>query len=142
MAIEANLRALLLANATVTALVGTRIYPAPRKDSDALVDTITYSRIDTPGNYDHAGDRNPIYPRIQFDCWGAFDPNSPTTSYAKSITLLNAVKAVLNGYHGTAGSGGSIATIMASLIMNEYDNYDPETQRKWKILDVQVWHSE
>lgn len=133
MAIEANLRALLLADGTIAGLVGSKIYPAPL-ESARPAPCITYFRIDTPGQYTHDGGRNPVHPRIQFDLWG--------TNYPNTIALYNAFIVVLGGYSGIAGSGGSAANVQAAFIADARDDYDPDTQRYRKIVDVLVWHNE
>lgn len=94
---EAALRSILLADAGVAALVGTRVYrnKLPEKVS---YPAIRYQLISKPWAEHRTleGPADYVKPRFQIDCW-ATEPDG-------ELTLAQAVFRALEGYHGMIGS--------------------------------------
>lgn len=116
-------RALLTNDATVAALVGTRIYPM-QMPLDATLPAITIHEIS--GNEDHVTGHG--YPRFQISCW--------STSFSQAQSMKEAVKDVLNRYKGVA-SGNHIKQIA---FLNSQDMYETESKIYHTYLDFRVTH--
>lgn len=131
--VEQGLRALLVANAGVNALVAGRIYPQTAPAGAALP-AIVYSRISGPRLAAHDGPSGVAHPRFQFDC--------KATTYAGARGLANAVRVALDGYQGTTGD----VTFQAILVQDEADGYDFESDASASAyevyVDAVVWHIE
>ena len=93
--IEKSLRAALLANSAVAALVGTRIYPMILPQGSAWPGpSLTFQRISTTSPVALAGAVGPERMRVQLDCW------DKTWGGVRALAL--AVKAALHGFAGSA----------------------------------------
>jgi hypothetical protein len=88
---EEELRALLLANSGVSALVSSRIAWGERIQGTAVPD-ILLTVISRPRDYHMTGASNPAEYRVQADCYGK--------TYASAKTVSRAVDALLSGYSG------------------------------------------
>ena len=66
--LEYQLRAFLLADDDVFALVGNRIYPAPAPQNSAMP-FVTFQLVSTDREYSIAGRSGLAGPLIQLDCW-------------------------------------------------------------------------
>lgn len=100
----------LLADATVAAAVGTRIYPVAAPQG-ATMPHIVYQRISGPRVHSHDGS-DLAHPRFQFACNAA--------TYAAAKALANAVREELDGTHVTQ-SGVRIDRIQ---VQNEMDVFN------------------
>jgi len=89
MSAQSDLVARLKADGGVTALVGSRIYPAPRP-VNVQKPVITYRRITSVGTLEIDGGVSHYSNRIQINCWD--------DSYKTANDLSDAVKAALSGY--------------------------------------------
>ncbi|HMR51187.1 MAG TPA: DUF3168 domain-containing protein [Amaricoccus sp.] len=87
------LRALLLADAGVSALVGTRVTWGARPQGSALPAVVLHLISDVPG-YTLAGDNGHRDSRVQADCIGE-------GRYEAVLGVAQAVQAALSGYSGT-----------------------------------------
>lgn len=85
----------LLADATVSAAVGTRVTPVARAQASALP-AITYTTISAVPSYSDDGEDGIREDRMQIDCWGA--------SYSTAKQLARAVVDSLSAFGGTVGS--------------------------------------
>ena len=65
--VESRIHTLLLANATVTALIGARVYPLVAQQA-APLPLLVYRRISTRRVGDLQGESKVEFPRIQIDC--------------------------------------------------------------------------
>lgn len=92
-------RSLLLANGTVSGLIGSRLYPLRRPQGSALP-AMTYQVV--AGDRDHAhGGMTALANRwVQFTAWADTDAAS---AYSQVQTLADLVETVLGGYRGTTG---------------------------------------
>ena len=88
MSLETKLYALLSADAGVTEIASTRIYPlvAPQ---EAALPHVVYTRVSSGREYSLSGYSNLENPRMQIDCYG--------TTYAEAKALSEAVISALRG---------------------------------------------
>lgn len=133
MVIHEAVRALLIADSTISGIVSTGIYPLIAPQGSSLP-CIVYQRISGPRISAHDGPSGLARPRYQYTCIAA--------TYAAAKALANAVREVLDGYSGTT-NGVQIETI---LIENEMDVYNFETDERASsysvIIDCVIWHLE
>ena len=132
--IEEGLFAYLSANAGVSALVSTRIYPNKLPQTVTLP-ALTYQRIDSPRvhSHDSSGSVGTARPRFQFDCWA--------TTYAAAKALSDALRGALNGYKGTMGTTSPV-TVQSALIQSErFDDYADAGVCRISC-DYIIWHLE
>lgn len=90
--IEQALLTALAADATLTAIVGTRIYPvtAPQGTAAAYV---TYEKVTGNPHHDHGGSGNLRWARLSYMCHA--------TTYSQAKAMADAMRNVLDGYRGT-----------------------------------------
>ena len=95
----------LSTDATVSGLVGTRIYPVLAPEGVALP-YITYQRIAVDHVESVAGSSGLANALVQVDCWAA--------SYAGANALGEAVRLRMQGFRGTVGSQDIQAVLLSS----------------------------
>lgn len=118
--LEAGLYAYLAADAGVSGLVGTRIYPLLLPQEPTLP-ALVYQRISTnPLGHSHDGPNHLTRVRMQLRCHGA------TLLAAK--TLADAVRDALDGYSGAMGT----VTVQSVFREDEGDDDEPETG-SWSV---------
>ena len=125
--IEYAVRDLMLADASIVALLVARIFPAPLIDK--VYPAITYQQISVPEDVSsHLGTSHLANTRLQLDLWA--------TTYDNGITLRDNVRRVLRDYHGTVG------TINIGRIKwaNELSFDDPLIQIRRRTIDLLIWH--
>ena len=120
-----DLRTYLLADATISGLVGTRIDPNKLSQNPTLP-AVTYTMISAqrPSNAD-----SPAIvtgQRIQIDCWGS--------TYAQAVNVFEAIRKRLNGK--------SSGDIIVALLDNEREFYEPEPELYRRSADFMVWSAE
>lgn len=86
MTVEEAVRTILLADPTVSGIVGTRIFPI-QLPLICEFPAISYLKPSNP--FSRISGR----PRVQIDCW--------TEDYLECLTLAKAVETALDGYSGT-----------------------------------------
>lgn len=133
-AIESVLYSLLVGDATVGGLVGTRVYPAIVPQNASLPAT-TYQQLSGVREHTCAGPQGMASPRFQINCWA--------DTYAEARTLSDAVRVLLDGYSGTV----SERTVHVMMLEDEGDM--PEVpagkdvlKRFVKRLDFIIWFKE
>jgi len=119
------LRTYVLADATVTALAGVRMYPR-RLPQGPTLPAIAYQRIDTRREHDMDGPDGLPRARVQLSIWAA--------SVAAAEELAAAVRGRLDGYKGAWGS----VTVGSCLCVGERDLDDPETGRNAVVQDYMI----
>lgn len=112
--LEKALRAMLLEDATVAALVGARIYRSPLPQAPTLP-AISYQRIAKTGDLDLEGPGAPKRVRVQWDSWAT------TLEQARAVAL--AVEGVLHGCRARR-EGQEIQS--GRLELERGDEYDAE----------------
>ena len=108
--IEAALRALVLADVTVSGTIGTRLYPLETPASGSLP-AIVYRRISGPEDYSQDGESGLRRPRFQWDC--------QARTYAAANALAYALRDAISGYTGTT-SGVEIDGIFVENVLDAY----------------------
>lgn len=131
MGLGSTVRTILLQDATVSGLVGTRVYPKILPQSPTLP-AITYQRVSRVQVADHlTGPGSMGRPRVQVDVWASTD--------SAAEALGAAVKARLNGYRGTVPGEGEVHRIA---LETEGGLFDAELLLHRHSADYFVWHEE
>lgn len=89
---EEALRAIMLADAGISAIVGTRITWGARPQGAPLPAVVLY-RIGGEKGYNLGGEAGPLHPRVQVNCLD--------TGYLGAMNACRAVIYALSGYAGT-----------------------------------------
>jgi hypothetical protein len=106
-----------------------RIYPQTLPQG-VMLPAVRYFQVSDPPEHTHSGRSSLRHPRFQLDCFGE--------TYLASKRLADQVIVALDGYRGALGS----RTCYAGLQKNALDNYDPELNRHWISVDIEIWHKE
>lgn len=129
MSFESDLVARLEADAGVSALVGTRIYPLNLPQAASLAgDSLTYEVISNIEDENLSGPADRESPRVRVHCW--------STTFAGAVALATAVRAALVGFRGTMGST-PVGMIAFETSTDLYED-QPDTYRR--ILDFRIAH--
>lgn len=124
---------LLLAEPTVAAIVGDRIFPRFMPDA-VRFPALVVTKSGGAGSYDMEGDVGIESGRVQVDSY--------TDQGAAAVSALNqAVRAKLSGYQGTAGP---LCCITSCFVVNDLDMSDPSTERagprlKRHMIEFSLW---
>lgn len=121
------LRAHLLANSGVAAIVGVRVYAVILPQIPTLP-CITYQQITGARSHTLDGAASP-HPLFQIDCWGE--------GFEQANLLGDAVSSCLDGFRGSLGS---LLAVTECLEINRQDLYEPETKEFRVSFDFQIWH--
>jgi Protein of unknown function (DUF3168) len=122
--IEAAVRAILLADATVAGLVGTRVYTGTMPQR-ATFPLITLKKVDKLSDLTLEDAVGPNRLRVQVDCW------------AQDVDGVRALAAAVNGsddqstqgpLHGYSGSSGGQRINLLRLLVERSTEYESETQ--------------
>lgn len=121
--LEQGLVALLTANAALTALIGTRLYPVQGPPDNPVFPYITYQDVTASSEYnlDSTETRKTL---IQFDIWG--------TSYLTGKIIANALRNALSGYQGTLTDG---TRVLFARRGNYLDNFDVDSRTYRSIAE-------
>lgn len=117
---RADLRAAVLAQSSVAALIGARLYPQTLPQG-ATLPAMTMTLISRVGEQGHSNGGLALR-RWQFDCWGE--------SQADADAVADALVAAMDATADVAAG--------PSFVENDIDQYEPETQRWRRIVDVMV----
>lgn len=127
--IEKDLKTYLLAQAGVSALVGTRVY-ASHLPQQPTLPAITFNRITGQRELMHSGRSGLAHPQFQVDCWA--------DDYTEVKQLAEQVRLVLEGYGGSMGSSTGCAVVW----FGDIDDFDEESESYRVIITVEIWHNE
>lgn len=125
------LRAHLIANAAVYAIVSDRVYPNTLPQIPVM-DCLTYQLIAEERGHTLSGEAFPS-PYVQIDCW--------SSTYTGSGLLADAVSTCLDCFRGTLGSGGNTLQVSACLQRSRQELYEPETKEYRVALAFAFWHN-
>ena len=109
----------LTTNPLTTAIFGDRVSPEPVQPTSGLP-RIRHQRISGPRQYTHAGDSGLQSPRYQLDVWAA-DPDTADAGAEAVVSVL---------------SGREVAGIRFTTVLDDHDDYEPETGLYRRIVDV------
>lgn len=135
--IEEALRAILIGNAGVSALVAGRVYPVVMPQGAALP-AVAYQRISANRQHNLAGPGGLTRVRFQL--------TNIASTYSSMKALANAVRVAVDGYRGTVSG----VFVQAALSEGEREQFIGETVQTGaeanmtyiNQLDVLVWHNE
>jgi hypothetical protein len=115
LSIEAALRALMIANTDVLAIVSTRIYPnlAPQ---NATFPLIIFQRIASVHDSYMLSASGFVSVNIQVDAYAE--------TYSESKELADAIRVALHGYGGNAYSGAKVLNLQSCILESERDGFD------------------
>jgi hypothetical protein len=130
------LRAFLLADATISGLVGgSRVYPVKipqgTKDKDACV---VYDRVSGAGDYHMQGPSGYSRPRFQIATWAQ--------SADAADALARAVKDRVDGYSGPMGTGAALVQVQGVFCTDLREIYDDEVKLYGVTRDFFVHYEE
>lgn len=118
-------------DASVAAIVGTRIYPVVASQG-AANPCLVYNLDSTPED-DKDGSATIFYIDVQVDCY-TDDLQNGTGGYGQAEDLGDKVVAALDRYSGT-NNGYNIDTV---ILFNREDFYDQEAQSFRSMIEVRV----
>jgi hypothetical protein len=123
------LRQFLLADASIAAVVGTRVFVG-RMPQGERNPSIVYNRISDTGYHVYEGPLGFARPRMQIDAW-AETPD-------EAAALSNLVKSRLDGFSGLMGD----VTVQGALFDSLREMYDPEAELYRVSTDYLILHVE
>lgn len=131
MSVEKAVIAVLASDGTVTGLVSGRLYLLGNVPQTPTLPFVRVRDISTVRpDHTHDGPSGLARPRIEFRCIAG--------TYSGAKDLANAVREALVGFKGTS-EGVEIGSVVSA---NERDDYEPDTKRHLRDLDLFVTHSE
>ena len=122
MSVESELVSLLINNAGVAALVGTRVYPVVLPQNPTLP-AIVYQELRTATLVQSSGDTGSRRGRYMLSLWA--------TTYTPTKTLQSAVLTAINGV-----ASGSLERIAADAMR---DDLDPDTGWFRQIIEIEIF---
>lgn len=133
MSVEPGLVAHLLADPSIAALVGDRVYPAGRIPEAAPLPAVTYQRVSTVAQHTLQGLGGLTQVRMQVTAWAEGD-----SGYAAAKAIASAVIASLVGFRGTWAGGVGISGVNFDS-MQDIDP-DPDSELVGVDMDFLIWH--
>jgi hypothetical protein len=135
--LRVGLRAYLLDDAAIAAIVGTRIYPIVLPQGQVQT-SIVYTRISGFGDNHMLGPSGLSRPRIQIDCW--------SQSADTAAQLANLVKERVDGFRGSwlwgEDSPAEAIVVQGVFFEGERENYDDAAGLYRVSRDYFIWHAE
>lgn len=127
--IEEGLIPFILADAGLSALIGTRLHDDVLPQSPTLP-ALVWQRISTPREYSQSGSSHYAMPRFQFACWA--------NTRLETLQVADALRTALEAYKGAMGS----EIVYGIFVENELSGYDPDTGLRRQIVDYRIDHKE
>jgi hypothetical protein len=127
--LEEGLNTHLLADGTVTGLVGTRIYPL-QAPQDADLPALVYQRISGPRDQTQSGPSGLVEARMQLTYLGA--------TYSEAKSVAEAVRGSIDGFSGTMGG----IAVNACQLDNEIDGWAATFEKPTVRHDYLIWYQE
>ena len=132
--IRPALRAFLLADAGIAAMVGAeRIYPLVLPQG-VTQPSIVYSRITGFGDHHMQGASGLTRPRLQIDAWAAAADDA--------TDLADLVKARLDGFSGALTAGAETVEVQGVFFDSEREDYEKDLKLYRISRDYLVWFAE
>lgn len=129
MSLETALRARLLADAGIAALVVARVYPVVLPQAPAFP-AITYEGVAETRLNTFGGPLGLAGPLMRLHAWAS--------TYDGARDLARKVRLALDGWRGTQSG----ETVQAVKLQQQVDLYDDETQMHRVAMDFRVWWNE
>lgn len=131
---EEALVSLLLADASLAALVSTRIYWGKRPQDVSTLPAVILSRVYGGRDYAMSGATGLVESRVQCDCYGA--------SYGATKATARALMTAVNAYSATTGG----VHFQRISIDGERDTNETESAASGYLfrtsIDLLIWHDE
>lgn len=127
------LRAFLLADDAIAAIVATRVYPI-KIPQGVKATSIVYSRISEQTDHHMAGPSGLVQDRIQVAVWAT------SGDAASALALL--VKARLDGFRGQMGAGSVFVPVQGVFSESARDEYDSGAELHGVTRDYFIWFAE
>lgn len=127
------LRAFLLADGAIAALVVQRVYPIKLPEGISAA-SIVYNEISGIGDYHMEGPSGLVSVRMQIAAWA----QTPDAAHA----LFLAVKNRIEGYRGPMGSGAAEVIVQGVFIDTWRDTEDKEAKLFGKAADYFIHYEE
>lgn len=135
MALEADLYNFLSNEASITALVSTRIFPVRVPQAQTTKPCITYTRISGQRIRDFDGEVGIENPRIQIDCWA--------NTFASAFSVADAVRLKLDGKRGNINSNFLYGCYLDDERHSFVTPKDASDKGVYRIsVDYIFWHTE
>lgn len=135
MSIATDLVAYLLAQSSITTLVGTRIWGGQRREQGSALPAITVHVISAGQEVNLTARGGTAFPRIQIDVWGA--------TYATADAVKEAIRLKLQGFSGTMGSS-TVTTVLyegsLDLFEKPVDGSDASGSVEHMALNYRIRH--
>jgi hypothetical protein len=96
---------------------------------------VRYFLVSDPPEHTHSGRANLYHPRYQLECYD--QDTESNDGYLGAHQLALQVITALDLYQGAMGT----ATCQVGFTEDAKDNFDPETNRHWVSVDVEIWYS-
>ncbi len=125
----ADVLAFLEADAALSALIGTRLYPL-RLPQQPNVPCISYAVIASARFHAWTGPLELVRTRVQFDAWA--------TNYSEVVAVADALRLRLDGYKGPAGAG----EIQGAFFDSERDLFEQDAELYRRSMDYRIWMPE
>lgn len=127
MSVHKELRDRLINDATLAALVGSRVYPVRLPQAPTLP-AVTYQRASTRFVGSHGGTDGLGVVRYQLTAFA--------DTYEEASAVAEAVRLAIEGW---SDPSGGVDRVQAAIPTNQVDLIDPETDRYMIPLDVMIW---
>jgi hypothetical protein len=122
---ESDLRALIIGDSAVNAMVGDRVYPLLLPQQPTLP-AIAYQRISSSHVHSHSGVSGYCTARVQFACYAQ--------SFAEAASLGDKLRAAIDAWAGVQGA----TSFAGILLLDERDAFEEEALSFRKDLDFEV----
>jgi hypothetical protein len=133
--VEGALRTWLRGQATITALVGQRVFfGVPRKANEASFPMIVVRRV---GGTDDGSEAPVDRALIQFDAWGSLDA-SGNGDKAAATTLVNTLRALFFTVRGRTALTATVAAFGITVVGGPLWLPDPDNDRPRYVVTAEV----
>ena len=132
--IRPALRAFLLADVSILAVVGPRVFPAVMPQG-ITAPSLVYNRVSGLGDHHMQGASGYVQARMQVAAW--------SQALDDAETLANLVKARLDGWRGTMATGSGAVRVMGVFYLQENPpNYDAARRLHGVGRDYMIHYAE
>ena len=121
----------ILAQSSVTAIIGSSLQPIPAPEDLQDYPCITYQTASYTADYHAQGASSWAQKRIVYNCWAI--------SYLQAHQLLEALRSALTGYRGTLSDGTQVFFIE---IVNGGDFFESDSRLYRVSLHALIQYSE
>ena len=129
----------MAAQATLTAVVGQKIYPFGETPTGTPLPYVTYQIIDNLHVHNQGGPSGLANPRLQIDSWAE-------TEYDAAL-LAKIIRLILDGFRGTMGDPGNETIVRVAVNDSDNEQFSPPNDATQKgayrvQADFLVWFVE